>query len=352
MIDWTSSMEQTYEYYIVNPNTWKDVSILRTITSCSINRDSGAETLGSATINSTENLGECYIRVYLIAVQNGNRVKTPLGTFMVQTPSINFDGLLHSVSMDAYTPLIELKEKSTPLGYSLLKGENIMEIAYRLVRENTRAPVVKASSDKILNFDFVSNTDDTWMTFISDLISNANFRLELDELGRVLFSPKIDTASMQPVWSYNDDNSSILYPSVSIDHDIYGIPNVVEVIYSGEHDTYHSRVVNDDPNSPVSTINRGREIVHRVTNANFGGEPTQTQVDIYAESLLRELSTLQGSVSYTHAYCPVRIGDCVRLNYEKSGLNDVKARVVSQSIRCELGCEVSETAVFIKKLWG
>ena len=74
-------------------------------------------------------------------------------------------------------------------------------------------------------------------------------------------------------------------------------------------------------------------------------------VDEYAQRLLRELSTVQSTVTYTHGYCPVRIGDCVRLNYERAGVTDVKARVIRQSIKCEQGCPVSETAVFTKKLW-
>lgn len=63
-----------------------------------------------------------------------------------------------------------------------------------------------------------------------------------------------DAASLQPVWTYTDDNSSILYPDMSVEHDIYGIPNVVEVYYSGSHDNYFARVVNDDPNSPIPCI--------------------------------------------------------------------------------------------------
>ena len=72
---------------------------------------------------------------------------------------------------------------------------------------------------------------------------------------------------------------------------------------------------------------------------------------MYAEQLLRELSTLEYTVSYTHGYCPVRIGDCVRLNYERAGIIDVKAKIISQSIKCEAGCPVTEKAVFTKKLW-
>ena len=351
MPDWTASMQQTFEYYVVNPNNWKDDYQLKNVKKSTINRDSTAETLGSATIDVTDYIGECYIRTYLITIQNGVREKHPLGTHLVQTPSSTFDGKKRDVSMDAYTPLLELKENPPPLGYSILKGENVMENAYRIIREHVRAPVVKTECDKTLFKDFVANTNDTWITFCSDLIANAKYVLDLDELGRVLFAPKQETASLQPMWTFTDDNSSILYPELTLKQDLYGIPNVVEVVYSSGKNYYSARVVNDDSNSPTSTARRGREIIHRVTNPELSGDPTEEQIQLYAENLLKELSTLESTVTYTHGYCPVRVGDCVRLNYTRAGLKNIKAKVISQSIKCETSCSVTEKAVYTTKLW-
>jgi len=351
MPNWLSSMQQTFEYYIVDPGTWKDIKKIDNITDSTINRDLEAETLGSASITITESLGECYIRVYLITIQNGIREKHPLGTFLVQTPSYSFDGKIKNITMDAYTPLLELKENPTPLGYSILKGENILDISYRIVRERLRAPVVKTENEDILNVNFIANIDDTWITFIRDLLGNAKHSLYLDEMGRVLFTPEQDTASLQPVWSYDDSNSSILYPQLDIDHDLYGIPNVVEVVYSNGLEYYYGRAVNNDPASPISVVNRGREITHRENNPNLLGNPSKEEVQAYAERTLRELSALEYTITYTHGYCPVRIGDCVRLNYSRAGLHGVKAKVISQSIKCEPGCPVTEKAVFTSELW-
>jgi hypothetical protein len=352
MPDWTKSMQQTFEYYVVDPGTWKDVRLIDTVRSCSITRDSEAETLGSASFNITESLGECYIRAYLVTIQNGVEERFPLGTYLVQTPSTSFNGKVKDISMDAYSPLLELKENPPALGYSILKNENIMDVAYRLTRENARAPVVKAVCDTTLYYDFIADPNDKWLTFLRDLIANAKYTFDLDELGRILFSPVQDIHSLQPVTEYNDGNSSILYADFSMDHDMYGIPNVVEVVYSNGSDHYYSRVVNDDSNSPISTVNRGREIVHRVTDPDLVGNPTEAQIQEYAERLLRELSALEYTITYTHGYCPARVGDCVRLNYKRMGLTDVKAKIISQSIKCEVGCPVTEKAVFTTKLWG
>lgn len=351
MPDWTQTMQQTFEYYIVDPGTWRDIRKINTVISSTITRDSTLETLGSASITIAESIGECYIRIYLITIQNGIREKHSLGTFLVQSPSYSFDGKIKNVTLDAYTPLLELKENPTPLGYSVLKDENILDTAYRIVREQARAPVVKPQKDELLNTNFVANINDTWITFVRDLIANADYSINLDDMSRIFFSPKQDTMSLQPIWTYDDSNSSILYPELSVDRDLYGIPNVVEVIYSNGTEYYYGKAVNDDVSSPISTVNRGRQITHRESNPSLLGSPNQARIQEYAENLLKELSSLEYTVTYTHGYCPVRIGDCVRLNYSRAGINGIKAKVISQNINCESGCPVTEKAVFTTELW-
>lgn len=352
MIDWTSSMQQTFEYYIVDPGTWTDVKKIDTVIATTINRDIYAETLGSAAINMSESVGECYIRIYMIIIQNGRKDKIPLGTYLIQTPSYNFDGKIKNITMDAYTPLLELKENYPPLGYTIPKNEYVMTTAQQIVRQQLRAPVIKTENSSTLAFDFISNSEDTWLSFIYDLIANDKYTLGLDEMGRIIFEPIQDIASLQPVWTYNDDNSSILYPDVDINRDLYGIPNVVEVIYSNGSTCFYAVAENNNSNSPTSIQSRGRRITTRITKPDLVGTPTQEMIQEYAEGMLRQLSSLEYTITYTHGYCPVRIGDCVRLNYKKAGLTNIKAKVISQSIKCEPGCPVTEKAVFTTNLWG
>lgn len=344
-------MLHTFEYYVVDPGTWKDLKPLTKVKKCTINRDSTVATLGSADIDLDESIGECYIRAYLVTIQNGITEKFPLGTFLVQTLPSSFDGKISTYKVDAYTPLIELKEKPPPFGYSIMKGSNILNMAYELITENMRAPVVRPSCEEALFDNFVSTNDDTWLSFTTDLITQAKYSYDLDEMGRVLFAPDQNIASLQPVWTYTDDNASILYPEISINRDLFNIPNVVEVMHSSSNGYYYARVVNDDEDSPVSTVSRGREIVHRVIDPDLIGDPTNDRIKEYANKLLKELSSIESTITYKHAYCPVRLGDCVRINCVSAGLIDVKAKIISQTINCEPGCPVSETAVFTTNLW-
>ena len=352
MPDWHSSMKQTFEFYEVDPNTWLDKRQIQNVKSCTISRDSTAALLGNATFDCIDSVGEYYIRVYLVTEQNDLKERFPLGTYLVQTPSGKFDGKTRVQSIDAYTPLIELKEKMPPIGYSIRKNQDIMLSAYHLCRENMRAPVVSAESSETTTANFTSNLEDTWLSFLTDFIASAKFSFGLDELGRVIFAPQQDTASLQPVWDYSDDNSSILYPEIDMERDLYGIPNVVEVLYSDNTTSLYSKAVNEDENSPISTVNRNREVVYRETNPDMVGVPSQAYLNSYAEQLLRNKSALECKITYTHGYCPVRVGDCVRLNYSRAGITNVKAKVITQSIKCEPGCPVTETAVYTTKLWG
>jgi hypothetical protein len=364
MPDWTKSMAQSFEYYTVEPSTLADVKRLDNIKKSSFTRDSDTNTQGSASIDMVNSVGEAYIRCYLKTIQNGVTEKTAIGTMLSQSPSSDFDGKTLNVTVDCYTPLIELQEKRPPLGYTIRKGTRIMDAAYRIIRENCRVPVAEVEPvfeeneagelvDKspTLQTDFVANTDDTYLSFVIDLIANARYQLGVGERGDILFMPYQALSALQPIWTYDDGNSSILYPDISMKHDLYGIPNVVEVIYSYGSDYKTAIAINDDVNSPTSTVNRGRKIIYRDTNPSLAGYVSPEQLQAYADRLLQELSTIEYTVSYTHGYCPVRVGDCILLDYPRAGLNKVKAKVISQSIKCEPGCPVSEKAVYTKNLW-
>ena len=354
MPDWTKSMQQTYEFYEVDPVTWENSRIINTVTSCSITRDANAETLGSAQFECDEDLTDKYVRAYLVTTQWGFTERIALGTFLCQTPSTSFDGRRSTTTQDGYTPLIELKEKTMPLGYSLQKGADIVTWAKNIIQEGARAPVLAEQDSTELDMVFVSDVADTRLTFVTDLLANAGYHLDLDPDGSILFSPDQDVTSLQPYWEFNDDNSSILLPSVTVSRDLYGVPNVVEVIYSpGDTSApLFATATNKDKNSIVSTVSRGREVRYRETNPSIAGGLTQAQVNDYAKDLLKQLSSIEYTITYSHGFCDVRIGDCVKLNYERAGLTDIRAEVTRQVINCTPGCTVQETAVYTQQLWG
>lgn len=353
-IDWFSSMKQVFTYFEVDPGTWKDVRRLMYIMDApTIKRDKTTDTIETASFKTSEQFKECYIRVYLNVTQNGIEFpRISFGTFLVQTPSGSTDGKLLTTNLDAYSPLLELKDVFPDIGFTIPKNHNILDSVYELVRNATRAPVVPASDGTLISSDFTAESDENMLDYTKALLAAAKFEFSLDEYGRILFSPIQLVSSMQPVFTFNNDNSSILYPDATNDFDLYGVPNVVQVSFTDTQNgiNFYYEAVNDDPGSPSSIPVRGRRVVHREINPTLTGTPTQAFIEQYAKQLLESLSTIDHTISYSHGYCPVRVGDCVRLNYNKAYLKNIKAKVTSQSIECKAGCVVDETATYTVNL--
>lgn len=347
MPDWTKPMKQTFSFYKVNPTDWLDYEKVDSITSGSISWDAKAETCGSISLSSTENIGECYLRVYMEVEQENKKERIPLGTFLIQTPSNSFNGTNSVYKIDGYTPLIELKENMPPFGYFISDTEDVIKKARTIIDENARAPFISPDFRQTLDAPFLASAKDTWLSFLNGVLANAEYSLGVDELGRIVLNQKQKPASLQPYWTFSDDNSSIIQKNISTKRDLFGIPNVVEVIKSDKLGFERAIVENNNANSPISTVARGRKITKRVVNPK-----TMKSLDDYAKDTLRELSTYEYNVQFTHGYCGSKIGDCVAIDYRAAGFVNVKSRIEKQTISLTSGCQVSETVVVTVDLLG
>lgn len=354
MADWTQGMTRTYEYWRVNPDTWGDVELLDSITGCTIVRDSDEDTLGHATFEM-DPLGredgvwdsETIIRVYLITLSKGVRERWPLGTYLVQAPSMSFDGSRGSVSADGYSPLKELADNYPPDFYSVDSG-NIAARAAAIVENYSRVRAIQPNLDGELSGSYVAD-DESWLEYVTGLLSKGNAKMELTPRGEVVFAPVQDPRSLAPARTFDDGNSSILLPEAEVSSNLIEVPNVVRVVFSEESRCLTAEVVNDDPSHPNSTVNVGRKKVYRETSPDLPDNPTQEDVDLYAEKLMRQHGAANYEVTFSHGFVPdVTLGTAVRLNYKAMGVN-VVAQVVSQTIECTPACTVATTARYTKQ---
>lgn len=373
-VDWTKSMQQTFEFYTVDPNSWYDDQKLENIISCDLTHDLTSDKRGNASIAVTEPLPECYIRTYLVVSQAGYMHKICLGTYLYMTSSDSFDGMKHNITMTGYTPMVELEEKLPPLGFHIVGITNrkhsgdapmVTDAIKDIVTTYTRCEIENRTViQKPLLNDFVAGTNDNFLTVINNILNASSLQqyiLTVDEWGTIIVKDKPVLEDAIPTYIYTDDNSSILLPSLDTNDDIYGIPNVVEVLYTGDKRLPAIRVIvkNEDPTSIVSIPSRGREIVKRFTITNiaapvndYSEAAVRAQVTAQAERLLEAASTINKTISYSHGYCDVKVGDTVLINYERAGVTGIRAKVVSQRISCKPGCQVDEQAVYTKKLWN
>lgn len=369
-IDWTKSMKQTYEFYIVNPVNGNNIKKLDTVISASVSRDITSDTQISGSIEYDGELDEEYVRIYLVAEQCDEIEKIPLITMLCQTPSTSFNGKRKTTSITGYSPLIELQNVYPPLGYTIPSTTmdpniNLGELIPNICEDNCRMKVLSMPNDEnmvkitrqVLAQAYASDPSRSWFELVQDLLRMVSYKARVDELGKIFFEKYQNIAMMAPRYTFDTSNSSILSSDISIDRDLYGVPNVIEVIVTLLDGTTITAVaINDDKNSAASTVSRGRKVVKRVINPEDLGKIANSQegltrINDYAKDLLEQASTLEYKISYKHGYCGNNIGDCVRINYPQAGINNEKAYVISQKIDCKTGCTVEETAILTKKLF-
>lgn len=355
-IDWTSSMIRTFEFYTVDPLTWRDRAELTKVSSFSIQIDDETDTIMTANVSCDDQIGEEYVRAYMRITQpNVPEYVEPIGTFLLQSPSVNFDGIRNTSECSGYSPLIELKENQPPVGYYIPTNSNIADFAETIIEDNSRLKYTKLIPDSVakstVGYDFAANEDDTWLRFLSDWVAISDRRVSIDANGRLIFVPIQSIDQMTPVWSFTNGENSIMDPNISYTSDWYGIPNQYIATFTASNYTYTSIATNTDTNSPTSVPNRGRVITKFDRQPEISGIPSQAILDEYAKTQLISLSTLTYEVQFKHAYCPVEVGDCVTLKYPEAGLNGVKARIVRQDFQCDAAMTVNATAQFQVKTY-
>lgn len=364
-VDWGRPMTQRWVYAEVDPDTWEDVRELSTVAGCTITRDLDSELRESASFEiDGEQPGETFIRVYIEADERLPTVRhadsfekqrtaserMAVGTFLCQTPSLKADGRVRTLTVDAYSPLIELADDRPPYGYTA-RGK-VEEALEQIVGSVSHAPFVGYGSQKSIAGSLVANEDDTWLTFCRTIASYAGCDIACDEQGRVVMEPVRAPSALLPMWTFDDSNSSVLLPDFEETFDWFGLPNRCEVVWSEEARTLVGVAENKDAASPLSTVSRGRKVTVRHDNPEGLEEGcTQAQVTSRAKQLLEEASVVEREYVANHGFCKVRAGDAVRIRYARFGV-DVTAQVRSQEISCVTGATVKSVCKVTERMWS
>lgn len=348
MADWTRGMTRTYEWWTVNPETWGDAERLLNVTGAVVTRDMDDPLMEHSSYDMDARGGEGYVRTYLITEQDGVRERWPLSTHLMQAPSHSFDGMRGMMTADGDSPLIELSDERLPVCYTVEDGFATAHAA-RLLRAYGKMPVTVSGDAGSIADPCSADEDTSPLDFISTLAEKGEMQVTLDGRGCAMVGPKPQPTSLMPVFTFNDGNSSILRPQVTVSSNIADVPNVVEVVFSAPERCLFGTAANDDPADANSTVMLGRRKVMRIVNPDgMPDEPTQADVDDLAKRTLKHEGATVYEVEFEHAFHPdVKIGSAVRLAYSRMGLN-VVAQVVSQEIQCTPGCLVRCRARYTK----
>ena len=331
-MDWTKGFSSRYYISIVDKDTWRDIKRLK-ITGGTIKR-SLSDLRQSADINVVNYAeeGEPLIRVWLDSKQNNDSSHTPLFTGLVSTPGRNINGRLVTQTLQCYSVLKPAEDILLPRGWYAPIDINAVSLIIKLLKV-TNAPVeiLGDTSKTILKNAIIAEQNETNLSMIEVLLQTINWRMTIDGYGKIFLGPY----PTEPSMVLDSRDIDIVELELSDDYDWYDCPNVIRIVYDNICIEYRD----ENPNSPFSIKNRGREIWIEETSASLQENET---IGEYAKRRLSELQKVNRIVSYDRRYIPnLNITDVIRLNYPAQNIigNFV---ITNQNISLEFGAKTSE----------
>ena len=343
-------MTRRARYYEMDPGTWCDVAELDDVESGSATWDLDLPTLGSASFSMPPRDRETWVRVYVHAEQDGETEDAPAGAWLVPPPDRSWDGARTSSQADGYTPLKELDDDGPPYGWTVDAGEDALAAAAEICAAHCRAPVTPPAESATLQEPYSAGDSASWLDFVRGLLGKVGWEIALDGMGRISFEPSRDAAALSPVAWLTVAEDSIMLPNLTDADSARDVPNVVRVVFSDASRCLVGEAVDDDPASPVSTVARGRRVLHRVDNPALPDNPAQADVDELAERILAEKGAAEHTVTVPHGFLPdARIGRGMGIDVPGAGIL-ARAKIRSQQMDFTPGMVVTAQLTYSRNM--
>ena len=332
MIDYNNGISATYYATRVDPKTWSDAGEI-SIISGEVTKNAGSAMVTSADITVNEDMGaEDWLRVYMIAEQNGEKDRVPIFTGIVSSPSRDIDGNSETRKLDCYSVLKLAADILLPMGWFAPARTSGGELI-RILLSDLPCPVELDEGSPNIISSFVAGDKDSKLSVAHEIAEAINWQIKVNGDGSVRICPKPLTIA----GTFDNIENDIIETSLSDSRDIFNVPNVLRVTLRGTAATARD----DDPDSIFSTVQRGREIWKQENAKLAAGE----SLGEYAVRRLKELQNPSRKLSYTRRFQPdVDVNDLVSIVYPKQQIGDV-FRVQSQSITLSYGAKVKEEAI-------
>ena len=341
-MDWTNAYTAKYYIALIDAYTWREIGTMD-ITGGSIDREEG-DLMESADLDMREipENGEAWIRVYLDTNQNDKTEHTALFTGLTSIPKRSLTGRRAKYSVECYSVLKPAADVLLERGYYVPTGVNAAMLAANLLKVSP-APVTYAENSPVLVSSIVAEDGETNLTMAEKIVAAIGWQIRLNGSGEITIKPK----NTDSVYTFDALENDIVELDITDELDWFSCPNVLRVI-SGDV-TAIAR--DDDPDSRLSTVNRGREIWAEESDVTLSDNES---VAAYAIRRLKELQSPSRKISYSRRFVPdVYVGDVVTHRYttrtEDGKLVDISGdyTVTSQSIELGYSARTSEEATAV-----
>ena len=327
-MNYAAGYKATYYAEILDPLSWTEQDRLE-IKSGSVKRNNkDLRQTAELDVTDFDQAKEVWIRIYMDARQNENVTHNALFTGIVSAPETKIEGAAVTRPLQCYSVLKPCEDITLERGWYAGAGENGAAVLRRLLAVSP-APIVIEDNAPALSDYIVAEDDETNLSMIDKVLDAMDWRLDIDGDGTI----EIGSKPIQPAAVFSATGVDVIESSLSIKRDWFSCPNVFRAT-SGD---LIAVARDDDPNSPLSTVGRGREIVKAENNVTLSSDEGIAE---YAARRLKEEQKVAESADYARRFTPdLNIGDVVRMAYDEI---EGDYTIDEQSIELTYGGRTSE----------
>ena len=257
-----------------------------------------------------------------IQMPDGNWINFPLGIFLLSTPTKRDENNGVYREIEAYDGLIILNDDKFTSRYYIPAGKKYTDAVIEILMSAGISKFNITDSSKTLSAPIEFAIGTSKLEAINSLLEAINYtQIWVDARGYFTASPYVSPSKKAVDYEYLDDELSVIYNGIEEELDFFGVPNVWVVTQSNPEKTpLVSTKINDNPDSPTSTVNVGRNIVDFREVDDIADQAT---LDAYTERIAFEASQVFGRLRFKTALMPFHeYMDVLRVKYDPLKIDD------------------------------
>jgi len=266
----------------------------------------------------------------------------PVGVFILSSPTREDEYSLVQRNVDAYDISLLLDEHKVERSFTIKEGQPYVATVEALLRQagihNWHiTPDFRGASRTI---EYSQGT--SFLTIINDLLKQIGYTaLSFTSFGDAVAFPFYDLDERKVTHKYHDDEESLTLVGVKETLDLSKAYNTFTVVMSNEDQPpKHYTYVNDNPNDPLSTVNRKRNIVYTERIDDISDEGA---LEMYTRRVASEMSTQLGTITFRTPIVPNHCCyNVIDFKYRTLGIHG-KFLEVSWDMELEVGGVMTHT---------
>lgn len=244
----------------------------------------------------------------------------PLGIFLLSSPTRR-DKLTVIRDVEAFDLSLILRDDKLTERLAILEGTLVYDAVVGVLTGAGVELYNIERSEEVLTRTIEWETGTEKYQVVNDLLNMINYTpIHVDENG-FFVSYKYRTPSERSSnYEYADNSVSVVFPEVEEELDLFSVPNTFTVVRTNEEEEpLVSTFVNDNPNSPTSTVSRGRVISeHR----EIDDIVSQEALNEYVARIAFETSQIYGRIKFQSALMPFHgYADVLDFSYSPLTIN-------------------------------